>query len=281
MKVDIEALRLASVVIGYYIPNRAPEFIGSGFFVGEGQSVITCAHVVTFQRNGDIYRIPLSKDIDSINAELCCWAFYEVDDRHVIIKLPIKEVATYTDPYLSDYFINSSPDVAWLKLDMTHWNDKIGDKSPTVLKVSESVVKEIGREVAIIGYPSPAELLVSDSSGKPKCMEAIVQFARLAGVLPFKKNQLTNLLAFDCLIAKGSSGSPIIDLQSGNVVAMAAQLHPFYLPSFVIKGRDPSMDFERLTLVPSGIGFGVPSNIFYELSISEDGIGKFDFNKYI
>ncbi len=164
------------------------------------------------------------------------------------------------------------PDVAYLDLDISQYQSKFNGEYPPPLVVSKIILRDIGSEVAIIGYPSPNYLMIDPKTNKPKNMEPIVQFAKLAGVLPFSKASLPALLAFDTVIAKGSSGSPIVDIGTGEVVAIAAQLLPFQMPTFTDQGV-----FQ--TIVPAAVGFGVPSNFFYELSKSSTGDGKFNFNE--
>ncbi len=274
--IDIEHLKKSVLVIGYYIPNESPQFRGTGFLVGEGDRALTCAHVILESKAKDgkpPITIPKEKIINGKTAELSCWVFTSSKKQFKIIRFKILQIATYIDPHFESYYIGDSPDVAYLKLEMTVWRKTIGNVMPPSLRVSDNILRDVGSEVAIIGYPSPNILMVADNSDKPKCLDPMIQFARLAGALPFISAPIIQFLAFDTVFAKGSSGSPVINLSTGKVVAIVAQLHPFYLPTYL--GNNIIAD----TMVPSGIGFGVPSNFFHDLSLSRDGIGKFNFNE--
>lgn len=266
----IRRLKEAVVVIGYYIPYQRPEFLGTGFLVGLGDRALTCAHVVEAKNNvpdKPFRPLPQTKIVNGKKAELSCWSFAEKDNHHYIIKCPIENIAIYTDLHVEAYYLGGSPDVAYLVLDVSHRNDLLGHVESPALHVSHEVLRTVGTDVIMIGYPSTNLLMTDGQSGKPKCMEPLAQFTRLSGVLPFSRAQLPQFLAFDTLFAPGSSGSPIIDIESGKVIAMAAQFHPFKL------------DTISPTYAPSSIGFGIPSNLFHKLSLSRTGEGRFDFNE--
>lgn len=270
--IDIEKLKEAVVAIGYYIPKEPPKFHGTGFLVGEGDRALTCAHVVipfAHIEDKSFKSFPPKKKINGKIAELSCWLFRTKDNKRHIIRFPVKNVATYLDKKLEGLFFNEYIDVAYLELDVNQWIDGFGDDKIPSLMVSGIVDKSVGLEVMMIGFPSPDALFIDDKRPEPKCWEPMTQFAKLAGILPFKDAPTPEFLAFDTVFAKGSSGSPIIALSNSRVLAIAARLHPFRLPIY-LDGK-----YVAETLVPSSLGFGVPSNFFYELSKSRTGVGKF------
>jgi len=274
--IDIEQTKKSVLVIGYYVPNESPQFLGTGFLVGEGDRALTCAHVVLDSESKDEkppVAIPREKIINGKTAELSCWTFNNDEKHFDIVRFKILEIATYMDPQFKSYYVGGSPDVAYLILEMTVWSKTVGNVMPPSLKVSNNILRDVGSEVAIIGYPSTDILMVVDKSGKPKCVDPIVQFARLAGALPFIAAPIIQYLAFDLVVAKGCSGSPVVNLATGEVVAIIAELHPFYLPTSI------GDKIIARTMVPSGISFGVPSNFFLGLSLSRDGLGEFNFNE--
>ncbi len=271
---NIEMLKEAVIAIGYYIPKEPPQFHGTGFLVGEGDRALTCAHVVIPAENIEnksFKSAPLKKTINGKVAELSCWSYRTKGKERHIVKYPIKNIATYIDHKIEGLFLSEFIDVAYLELDIEQWCEKFGDDRVPSLAVSKEVEINVGLEVVMVGFPSPNILFIDEKRPEPKCMEPMSQFAKLAGVLPFRDASTPEYLAFDTVFAKGSSGSPIIDMSNSKVLAIAARLHPFHLPIF-IEGK-----IVAETLVPSSLGFGVPSNFFYEFSLSRTGEGRFNF----
>lgn len=265
--IDYKRIKEAVVLIGYYVPNGTPVFHGTGFLVGKGDRALTCAHVVMQSSEKPVSSLrsfPIKKEIDGETAELCCWAFRIRKDAWHILRYPIKEITAMLDVHIESFYIGDFPDVAFLHLDNSQWHANFPSDEPPVLEVSRTLLRTLGSHVAIVGYPSPDLLMLDRKTQRPRCGQPIVQFAHLAGILPFLEAEMPEFLAFDTVFAKGSSGSPIIDSATGDVVAIAAELLPFH--------------FYEDVYAPSSIGFGVPSNYFYEMSSSRVGIGKFNFN---
>jgi hypothetical protein len=272
---DYDLIKQSAILIGYYIPNEPPRFHGSGFIIGKGDKALTCAHVVmppeSFTKGiPNTYKKHMQ--INGKQAEFSCWAYRTMGREHHIIRLPIKAIALMTNYHIESYYVGGMPDIAYLELDTSQYHSKFEEESLPALTVSKKIMRNVGDVAAIVGYPSPNSLMLDPKTNQPRCMEALVQFTQLAGVLPFSKIPMPALLAFDTIIAKGSSGSPIIDLDTRQVVAIAAQLLPFDMPTFTDHGV-------YQTPVPAAIGFGIPSNFFYEISISGSGEGKFSFNE--
>ncbi len=265
--IELGHIKEAVLLIGYYVPHSKPILYGTGFLIGDGNKALTCAHVVVPPKENSDHELksfPLRKEIDGQISEFSCWAFrINGNDLH-IIRLPIKEVVAMFDVHIESFYLGDFPDVAYLHLDMTQWYQHFPQEKPPTLEVSDKVLRSLGSEVAIIGYPSPDLLMIDQKTNKVRCGQPLTQFAHLAGILPCLEAQMPEFLVFDSLFAKGSSGSPIIELSSGKVVAIAAQLLPFR--------------FYEDIFVPSSFGFGVASNFFYEISKSKDGLGKFNFN---
>jgi hypothetical protein len=265
--IDLKQIRDAVVLIGYYAPFDKPIFLGTGFLVGNGDRAMTCAHVViTTDENSsqDPCSFPLMMAINGKYRQLSCWAIRFRENVLHFIHLPIMEIVALIDINIESFYLGSYPDVAYLHLDLTEWYEKFPHEKPPTLEVSDQVLRTLGAEVAIIGYPSPEKLMFDSKTDKIRCTQPLTQFARLAGILPNLEARMPEFLVFDTLFAKGSSGSPIIDLSTGKVVAITAQLLPFY--------------FYEGVYVPSSFGFGVASNFFYEMSKSKDGKGIFNFN---
>jgi hypothetical protein len=265
-------LRNSVVAIGYYVPDENPKWLGTGFIVGDGTFVITCAHVVGEGRGEHFSVRHKFVDIKGKKCELSCWVFVNLKEGIQFIRFPIEDIEIYHNMELGASYFGELPDVAHLKIDISNWkqNEYLGN-IPT-LKVHNHILRNIGTEVVVIGYPSTALLLYSNPPQKFNCLQPMMQFCKLAGVLPTDQFPLPHFLAFDTIFARGSSGSPICELETGNVIAMVAELHPFRQPTINYDG-DPI----GFTDVPSAIGLGVPSNFFYEMSISNKLEGKYKF----
>jgi len=271
---NIEKLKESVVAIGYYIPKEAPEFHGTGFLVGEGDRAITCAHVVIPGDNiaNKTFRsYPIKKVVGDKQAEFSCWSFRTKNNKRHIIRYPIRNIATYVNQKMEGLFFDEFIDVAYIELSIEKWRENFGDEKIPSIEVSKEIERNIGLDIVMIGFPSPSVLFIDKNRPEPKCWEPMSQFARLAGALPFRDAHKPEYLAIDTIFAKGSSGSPIINISNSKVIAMAAQLHPFRLPILI----DDKMVAQ--TYVPSSLGFAVPSNFFYELSISRSGVGRFNF----
>jgi hypothetical protein len=276
--VDFKYIKEATVIFGYYLKGRAPIFLGSGFLIGNGDRALTCAHVIVKEETDTISNPKVWTKYIQVNgqqAEMSCWSFVSIEKspKPLMLRYPVTRIALYKDKIDEHYFNGNRPDVAYLELDINQHLTIFPAKKPTSLSVSNKIVRTIGTEVAIIGYPSPSLLMVRSDKGEPKCLGPLVQFARLAGILPHIDVDIPEFLAFDALVAKGSSGSPIIELETGKVIAIAAQLHPF---AFFETKNDTETTYN---VIPSGIGFGLPSNYYYQMSLSETGEGKFNFSE--
>jgi S1-C subfamily serine protease len=269
----IIANKLAVAAVGYYVPKKNPIWLGTGFVVGDGSAVMTCAHVVGDFDGINFKPYPRFKEIDGVKSELSCWLFrYKAPTFHNI-RMPIVNMAIIDKLEIKASYFGKMPDVAYLKIDNSQWRQKFNDDPVPILQVESSIERRVGRTVAVLGYPSTNLLLTADLPKSFFCLEPLVQIGHIAGILPFAEFPLPHFIAIDTVIAKGSSGSPICDVESGKVIGMASNLLPFLLPNMDLQGVQTGY-----TSVPAAIGFGVPSNFFHGISLSDDGVGKFKFS---
>jgi hypothetical protein len=267
----LRGMREAVVAIGYHVPNENPQWLGTGFLVEDGSGLITCAHVVGVGRGPYFGSIRQKIKIKNKEGELLCWLFKYIAPNIHMIKFPIVSVTIFNKLDINSSYFGEIPDVAYLKINNSPWTEQFSSEPLPVLEISREITRNIGTEVIVIGYPSTTLLLYSQPPLKFNCLEPLTQFCRLSGVLPFENCPLPHFLAFDTIFAKGSSGSPICSAESGQVIAMVSELHPFRSPTINNDG-----DLIGYTDVPSSIGFGVPSNFFYGMAKSGEGNERFE-----
>lgn len=193
---DVPAVVAASkpsvVAIGLHAPLQNPQFRfrGSGFAVGDGRQVATCAHVLP--------------TIDPARREA------------VAIALPadggVRVVRARTGP------VNQDADLAVLEFD--------GPALPALELADPADIRE-GAEVVVLGFPIGAVLglFVAAHRGTIAAVTPrIVPSAVAAGLsrqnIEVMRGEPLRLLQLDATTFPGNSGGPLIDAASGRVVGV-------------------------------------------------------------
>jgi V8-like Glu-specific endopeptidase len=233
---------------------------GTGFFIG-GEYIVTSAHIFNQcikynaqykEKNNGMEGIYSAFNITTKDNQL------EFNTYHIIkaIRLPpVKEVKGFTGSVDLDIGIG--------KLDC-HSDNFLHIKKPTQLKLYD--------EIVICGYPSGRISLVlyrnKHEDGMGIQLRPIIQYGRVAGLMPDDDSNNPWGIQTDIIAMGGSSGSPIIDPSSGEVIGMAQQV--IATMTTVDKEGMPSNLYELTKgplygIAPIGLAFGVTNQILSPL----------------
>jgi V8-like Glu-specific endopeptidase len=233
---------------------------GTGFFIGE-EYIVTSAHIFNQcikynaqykEKNNGMEGIYSAFNITTKDNQL------ELNTYHIIkaIRLPpVKEVKGFTGSVDLDIGIG--------KLDC-HSDNFLHIKKPTQLKLYD--------EIVICGYPSGRISLVlyrnKHEDGMGIQLRPIIQYGRVAGLMPDDDSNNPWGIQTDIIAMGGSSGSPIIDPSSGEVIGMAQQV--IATMTTVDKEGMPSNLYELTKgplygIAPIGLAFGVTNQILSPL----------------
>ena len=252
----------ATVAIGLANKNTKDVIssFGTGFFIGE-EYIVTSAHIFNQcikynaqykEKNNGMEGIYSAFNITTKDNQL------ELNTYHIIkaIRLPpVKEVKGFTGSVDLDIGIG--------KLDC-HSDNFLHIKKPTQLKLYD--------EIVICGYPSGRISLVlyrnKHEDGMGIQLRPIIQYGRVAGLMPDDDSNNPWGIQTDIIAMGGSSGSPIIDPSSGEVIGMAQQV--IATMTTVDKEGMPSNLYELTKgplygIAPIGLAFGVTNQILSPL----------------
>lgn len=233
---------------------------GTGFFIG-GEYIVTSAHIFNQcikynaqykEKNNGMEGIYSAFNITTKDNQI------ELNTYHIIkaIRLPpVKEVKGFTGSVDLDIGIG--------KLDC-HSDNFLHIKKPTQLKLYD--------EIVICGYPSGRISLVlyrnKHEDGMGIQLRPIIQYGRVAGLMPDDYSNNPWGIQTDIIAMGGSSGSPIIDQSTGEVIGMAQQV--IATMTTVDKEGMPSNLYELTKgplygIAPIGLAFGVTNQILSPL----------------
>lgn len=221
----IERIKPSIVVIGTYKKTDSPQFVlrGTGFVVGNGNLVATNAHVVP-EKNG-------------------------ADDPVLMIQARDNN----GDPQVRRAFLahkDKDHDLAVLKIE--------GTPLPAVTIKNSDKVRE-GEMVGFTGFPiggalgfSPVTHRGMISSITPIALPGGNARQLNANLIRRIKNGTFDIFQLDATAYPGNSGSPVFDLNSGEVLGVINMVF--------IKGSK-----ESALSQPSGISYAIPANYLTEL----------------
>ena len=220
----IDRVRASVVAIGTFDRTRTPQFqfLGTGFVVGDGTLVVTNAHV-------------LPPVLDPARRET------------IAVLLPGKNKDAKEDVQARDakqIAVDASTDLALLKMS--------GAPLPA-LKIRDSDVVREGQDVLFTGFPIGAVLgpFPATHRGMVSVVTPIaIPQGRAADLDPATVRRLTSgsfpVLQLDATAYPGSSGSPVYDPETGEVLGIINMV--------LVKGTK-----ESALSQPSGITYAVPS----------------------
>ena len=252
----LKRVKASTVAIG--LANKDTKDVigtfGTGFFIGD-KYIVSSAHVFSQCLNYN------SQYKDKNNGLEGVYSAFSITRRGQQLDLdtyrisesirlpPVKEV---------DGFNGSIDlDIGLGKLDRT---------SDNLLPIKEPGQLELYHDIAICGYPSGrlSLILYRNGDGVGMRLNPIIQFGRIAGLMPHDESSMPWGIQTDIVAIGGSSGSPIIDPSDGEVIGMAQQV--ISTMTTVYKEGMPS-DLYKLTkgplygVAPLGLAYGVSNMI--------------------
>ena len=257
VKADLLKLVKASTVAIGLVNKDTKDVIstfGTGFFIG-GKYIISSAHVFSQclnynsqykEKNNGLEGLYSAFSITKRGQQLDLDT-YRINEA---IRLPpLKVVAGFTG--------SIDLDIGLGKLDRT---------SDSYLPIKEPGQLELYHDIAMCGYPSGRLSLIlyrnGDGVGMP--MNPIIQFGHIVGLMPYDESSAPWGIQTDIVAVGGSSGSPIIDPNNGEVIGMAQQV--ISTMTTVYKEGMPS-NLYKLTkgplygVAPLGLAYGVSNMV--------------------
>ncbi len=227
---------------------------GSGFFLGS-KYIVSSAHVFSQCLNyTSLYKQKNSsfKGIYSAFRVTRGEQHLDLDTYRICesIRLPpVKEVAGF----------NGS-------IDLDIGLGKLDRASDSFLTIKEPGRLELSHEIAMCGYPSGrlSLILYRNEDGVGMHLNPIIQFGHIAGLMPYDESPTPWGIQTDIVAVGGSSGSPIIDPNDGEVIGMAQQV--ISTMTTVYKEGMPT-NLYKLTkgplygVAPLGLAYGVSNMV--------------------
>jgi Trypsin-like peptidase domain len=257
VKADLlKLVKASTVAIG--LVNKDTKAVistfGTGFFIG-GKYIISSAHVFSQCLNYNSQYKEKNNGLEGLySAFSITKRGHQLDlDTYRIneaIRLPpLKEVAGFTG-----------------SIDLDIGLGKLDRSSDSYLPIKEPGQLELYHDIAMCGYPSGRLSLIlyrnGDGVGMP--MNPIIQFGHIVGLMPYDESSAPWGIQTDIVAVGGSSGSPIIDPNNGDVIGMAQQV--ISTMTTVYKEGMPS-NLYKLTkgplygVAPLGLAYGVSNMV--------------------
>ena len=262
----LKRVKSATVAIGLS-NNDTKDVIssfGTGFFIG-GEYIVSSAHVFSQclnyntlykEKNNGLEGMYSAFNITTKGDQLDLNT-YRINES---IRLPpVKEVAGFTG-----------------SIDLDVGVGKLDRPSDNFLTIKEPCQLELYDEIVICGYPSGklSLILYKNGDGEGIRLSPIIQSGRIAGLMPHDESPKPWGIQTDIVAVGGSSGSPILDPSSREVIGMAQQVIAT-MTTVDKEGMPPNL--YELTkgplygVAPMGLAYGVTNQILSLLpNISKD-----------
>lgn len=252
------AVKTATVAIG--LANRDTGDIlcsvGTGFFIG-GEYIVSSAHVFSQCIKYNTYYKEKGKGIEGVYSAFNVTSggehlqsnTYNVERA---IRLPaLKEAAGFTG-----------------SLDLDLGIGKLDHRSDNFLHIRQPSRLKLYEEIAMCGYPSGRISLILYKNNHEDAIgirsSPVIQFGRIAGLFPTDDNPNPWGIQTDIIAMGGSSGSPIVEQNSGEVLGMAQDV--IATMTTVDKYGMPLSLYELTKgplygIAPIGLAYGVSNQI--------------------
>lgn len=235
------------------VDKSEPIFInGTGFFIDPDGYFVTADHVIDSMEKTRINYFNKNK----IKLEYRGFWFENLDEKKgqlVAIKIEHGRSCHVDIPELSEN-IPKIQDLAMGKLS--------GKQKFPFLKFDKATKIDVFDEIFMCGYPGGNESLRAHDELYGHRMSPILQYGRIASLLPVDFSQQSFGIQTDILSTGGSSGSPIVDAETEQVLAVAQQV----IPSIVTDFHKPEPN--AIGSVALGLTWGV-SNFYFSTAIQD------------
>jgi len=258
MMIEVDKLRgikSATVAIGLSNKdtNEVIDSFGTGFFIG-GKYIVSSAHVfsqclnyntIYKEKNNGLegmysaFSITISEDLLDLNT-------HRIDES---IRLPPVKVAGFRG-----------------SIDLDIGVGKLDRPSDNFLTIKEPCRLKLYDEIVICGYPSGrlSLILYKNGDGEGIRLSPIIQSGHIAGLMPHDESPRPWGIQTDIVSVGGTSGSPILDPGSGEIIGMAQNV--IATMTTVDKEGMPSNLYELTKgplygVAPMGLAYGVTSQI--------------------
>ena len=252
----LKGVKSATVAIG--LSNKDTSDVissfGTGFFIG-GEYIVSSAHVFNQCLNYNTLYKEKNKGLEGIYSAFNITTKGDQLDLNTYritesIRLPpVKEVAGFTG-----------------SIDLDIGVGKLDRPSDNFLTIKEPCRLELYDEIIICGYPSGrlSLILYKNGDGEGIRLSPIIQSGRIAGLLPHDESPKPWGIQTDIVTVGGSSGSPILDPSSSEVIGMAQ--HVIATVTTVEKEGMPHNLYELTKgplygVAPMGLAYGVTNQI--------------------
>lgn len=263
-KAILSSLKAASVGIGVIIkkkPVSEVEAQGTGFFVSSTGYVMTANHVV--------------KDC------LKTVQFYmnkKVDVGLVAIRLkslPNNGFKVTMMPMQPPFIVHMGKPSTSEQGGISHTIDldvavlrpiERNVRNEPFLKIKKASPINLYDEIAMCGYPSGKSSFTISQEILALRLSPTMQFGRIAGLMPNDFAEYPYAIQTDIVGTGGSSGSPIIDLKTGEVIAMAQKVLPAGVGGQALfkrknKPLEKPMEGQISALSNIGLVYGLSHNV--------------------
>lgn len=154
---------------------------------------------------------------DSIKVEFVSFHIRENTDTINLDTIPLKIVSRPSRPYgLGEYPGPDDPDIGYAIP-----NEKV---SVPYLTFKQDAKTSLYDEICITGYPAGGQSLDPQKKFGGMRFNPVVQFGHISGYMPHDNSPMPYGLQTDIVGTAGSSGSPIVELKTGNVLGFAQRV---------------------------------------------------------
>lgn len=246
--------QLKSSIIGLgltYKNDSQPQFIlGTGFFIDESGIFATADHVVV-----EMEKLVKKYKKDGTELEYRGFWYDHIDEKHgelLAIKIEHGRGIHIQIPDLTE----SIPEFQDLMIGRVS-----GTRKFPFLNFDKATKISVFDEILMCGYPGGDKSLRPHDKILGHRMSPILQHGRIASLLPIDYSENPFGIQTDIVATGGSSGSPIVDAKTGQVLGIAQQVIPSYVTDFT--EPEPNV----IGKVNLGLVWGI-SNYFFTDSIN-------------